>query len=121
MLPLPKVLPAVPTCVAFTVHLRHVFSQLRFLLEMNWFRTSTLITGEPPFMSPLDMLPLLVSVGESLQATVALGIRALEQLSFLVSRMHRHLMPRQMLPTFVVRATDLTAEGSLFSRNSDSD
>ena len=113
VLPLPKVLPAVATGVALTVHLRHVLSQLRFLLEMHWFQTITLVTCEPPFMSPLDMLPLLVSVGESLQTPMALGIGTLEQLSFLVSRMHRNLMPSQMLPTFVVRATDLTAEGSL--------
>jgi hypothetical protein len=65
-------------------------------------------------MNPLEMLPLLVPAWESLQTPVALGIGKLEQLSFLVSRMHRHLMPRQMLPTFVVRVTDLTAEGSLF-------
>lgn len=113
MLSLPEVLPAVPTGVAFTVHLRHVLPQLRFLLEMNWFWPSTLITGKPPFMSPLNVLPLLVSVGESLQTPVALGIGTLQQLSFLVSRMHRHLMPRQVLPAFVVRPTELTAERSL--------
>ena len=78
VLPLPKVLTAVSTGVALTVHLRHMFPQLRFLLEMYWFRSSALITCEPPFMSPLNMLPLLVSVGESLQTPVALGIGALE-------------------------------------------
>ena len=114
VLSLPEVLSAMPTGVAFTVHLRHVLPQLRFLLEMYWFRPSTLLTGEPPFMSPLDMLPLLVSVGESLQTPVSLCIWALQQLSLLVSRVHRHLMPRQVLPTFVIRTTELTAEGSLY-------
>lgn len=62
-------------------------------------------------MGSLNVLALLVSVGESLKTALGLQVRALKCRS--LGGVHRGLVPQQMLLALVVLTTVLAAERSL--------
>ena len=84
-------LSAVPTSIPLPVYLRHMLPELGLLLEIDWRirrRMGTLVTGEATLMCPLYMLPLLITVRESLKAPMRLQIGALQELPFLIPCMY---------------------------------
>ncbi len=73
-----ELLSAVAAAVSLTVALAHMLSELEFLLERDLQSSLAAdITEEPPLVSPLDVLPLLVPVREGLQTSLGLVIGAL--------------------------------------------
>ena len=75
VLPAGELFPTVSTRIAFAVHLTHVLTELRLLLEGNVLAH---LACQLAFMGPLDMLPLLVTIWESLETSIALEVRALQ-------------------------------------------
>jgi len=64
-------------------------------------------------MGSCNVLPLLVTVGEGLEAAVGLQVRTLQLISLFFTRMDRGLVAGQVLSTLVVLATFFTPERSL--------
>ena len=64
-------------------------------------------------MGSCNVLPLLVTVGEGLEAAVGLQVGTLQLISLFFTRMDRGLVARQVLSTLVVLATYFTPERSL--------
>ena len=86
LLSLGKLLPAVPALIPLPVHLTHMLPQLRLLLKAD-FTCGAYFACQFTFMGTRNMLSLLVSVGESLQAPLGLKVRALKLASLILSRM----------------------------------
>jgi len=64
-------------------------------------------------MGSCNVLPLLVTVGEGLEAAVGLQVRTLQLISLFFTRMDRGLVAGQVLSTLVVLATFFAPERSL--------
>ena len=64
-------------------------------------------------MGSCNVLPLLVTVGEGLEAAVGLQVGTFQLISLFFTCMDRGLVAGQVLSTLVVLATFLTPERSL--------